>query len=109
MCEWMTEKLGRDATLRIGGRIAKTEFEIFAQFIGTVTLVKDKLSLREIMFKILLKGIDSNIRLSCTLYYTDAKVLGRDTTLQFTGKCPRFLYVIMETTKVFHSTGKSLY
>ena len=85
MCLWLGETVGRDATIEISGTIKKGSFAFGAKFAGTIPLVPGKLNMQSIELKLKLEGMDSNVRIECTLYWSDKDILGTS-QLQFMGE-----------------------
>eukprot|EP00794_Sanderia_malayensis_P016803 gene16803-18499_t len=78
MCLWLGEKVGKDATIEIMGAIGNGGFKFSAAFTGTIVLVPEKLSLKKVELALELNGKDSNVRISCLLYWADKDILGED-------------------------------
>ena len=85
LCLWLGETVGRDATIEISGTITKTSFAFGAKFAGSIPLVPGKLNMQSIELKVTLDGLDSSVRLECTLYWSDKEILGTS-QLQLMGK-----------------------
>ena len=78
LCLWLAEKVGRDASIEIKGEIGVSSFKFAAKLVASIVVVKDKLSLKEIELSLELSGMESNVRLSCTLLWNDRSILGED-------------------------------
>ena len=102
LCLWLGETVGRDATIEISGRIQKTAFHFGAKFAGTIPLIAGKLNMQSIELKVSLDGMDSNVRIECTLYWTDSEILGKS-QLQFIGECNFYHCKIFPPSRAYSS------
>ena len=76
LCLWLGETIGHDATIEIFGKIGKSTFSFGAKFAGSIPLIAGKLNMQSIELKLTLDGLESNVRLECTLYWSDKEILG---------------------------------
>ena len=76
LCLWLAETVGHDATIEISGTIGKSSFSFGAKFAGSIPIVPGKLNMQSIELKVTLDGLESNVRLECTLYWSDKEILG---------------------------------
>ena len=82
---WLGEKVGRDATIEIAGRIHESGFDFKASFAGTIPLIDGKLNMQSISLEISFSGLDSSVKLECGMYWADPDILGTS-QLKFSGK-----------------------